>query len=152
MHTDLRFFGHYIHEVAGYERAQAMVRQEMKERQPDAKAPGGYAPDDKFKKEAARFGEEYREFRDDLRARANAGQKISRDEYVTLVRGERLNIEANSTSGLAGHRLSLLEAGKNPFGFGGMSDSRLIGKLTGYDRDDGPRENFSVKIDHGFRR
>jgi hypothetical protein len=152
MHQDLRFFGHYIHEVVGYERAQSLVRQEMKERLPDAAEPGGYAPDDKFKQEASRFGQEYRAFRDDLRQRAMAGEKISRDEYVTLVRGERLNIEANSTSGLARHRLSLMEAGKNPFGPNGMSDSLLIGKLTGHDRDGGPRERFTVGIDHGFKR
>ena len=152
MYKDLRFFGHYIHDVAAYERAQLVVKQEMKERLPDKDAPGGYAPDDKFKKEASRFGDDYRAFRDDLRKRATAGEKISRDEYVTLVRGERLNIEANSSSGLAKERLSLMEAGKNPFGFGGMSDSRLIGRLTGHDRDDGPRERFSVGIDHGFKR
>ncbi len=152
MYLDLRFFGHHIHEVGGYERAQAIVRQEMKERAPDSDAPGGYAPDDKFKQEASRFGSAYREMRDDMLNRARAGEKIDRDEYITLVRGERLNIEANSTSGLAKQRISLLEAGKNAFGFNGMSDSRLIGKLTGLDRDDRPRENFRVVIDHGPRR
>ena len=152
MHNDLRFFGHYIHEAAGFERATQTVRQEMKERLPDAENPGGYAPDEKFKKEASRFGTEYREMRDDMLQRIKLGAKIDRAEYVTLVRAERLNIEANSGSGLLGHRLSLLEAGKNTFGFPGMSDSRLIGKLSGHDRDDGPRDQFTVKIDHGFKR
>jgi hypothetical protein len=152
MHSDLRFFGHYIHEAAGFERATQMVRQEMKERLPDAEHPGGYAPDEKFKKEASRFGAEYRELRDDLLTRIKSGGQIKRDEYVTLVRAERLNIEANSGSGLLKHRLSLLESGKNAFGFPGMSDSLLIGKLSGHDRDDGPRDQFTVKIDHGLRR
>lgn len=152
MYQDLRFFGHYIYEAGGYERAQAVVRNEMKERKPDADAPGGYAPDDNFKKEASRFGAAYREMRDNMIERAKAGEKISRDAYVTLCRAERLNIEANSSSGLAGHRLSLMEAGKNPFGFPGMSDSRLLGKLTGHDLEGGPRERFSVSIDHKLGR
>lgn len=152
LYTDLRFFGHYVCEPGGFERAQAIVNQEMKERKPDADAPGGYAPNDTFKREASRFGDDYRSMRDDMLKRARAGEKIDRDEYVTLVRAERLNIEANSTSALARQRISLLAAGKNAFGFNGMSDSRLIGKLTGHDREDGPKDRFTVSIDHGFRR
>lgn len=150
MYKDIRFAGHYIHDTAGYERAQETIAREMRERKPDANAPSGYAPDDSFKKEASRFGDQYRELRDDMLQRARGGKPVSRDEYVTLVRAERVYIESNSGPGLASHRLSLLEAGKNPFGSTGMSDTRLIGKLTGHDLE-GPRDNgsrFNISISH----
>ncbi len=153
MYKDLRFFGHYIHDVAGIERAQAIVRQEMQERQPDKLSPSGYVADDSFKKEVSRFGTAYRELAADTLQRARAGEKISRDEYVTIVRGERLNAEASAIGpSVAEGRLRLLEAGKHAFQGTGRSDARVLGQITGYDRDDGPRERFSVSVDHGFKK
>lgn len=83
--------------------------------------------------------------------RALAGDKVTQPEYDTLLRAERLHVSANSP-GFISRGLSLLEAGKNPFGFGGMSDSRLIGKLAGFEADSRPTDRVSARFDHGPRR
>lgn len=154
MHDDLRFQGYYLHETSGFDSAIALVKQEMKERAPDTLSPSGYAPDEGFKRHVESFGTDYRELRDDMLERARAGQKVGREELTTLQRAEQLYAVASASGpNVAQSRLDNLKSGKEAFNAsGGMSSSRLIAKLAGLDSDSGPRENFTIKVDHGFRR
>lgn len=154
MHTDLRFQGFYLHEAEGFKSAMALVKEEMQGRAPDALSPSGYAPEDSYKRTVSSFGTDFRELRDDMLARAKGSQKVDRDELLTLQRAEQLYAIASAPGpGVAEARLDNLKSGKEAFNSsGGMSSSRLIAKLAGLDTDGGPRENFSVKIDHGYRR
>lgn len=150
MYKDIRFYGQYLHESAGFESALRIVRKEMSERLPDKEAPGGYAPDATFKKEVSRFGDDFREFSRALRTRASDGKPVSEAEIKTLERAESLYAQASAVGpGVASHRLSMLEAGRNAFEGTGMSDSRLVRKLTGLDGDE-YRPKFVVSVDHAL--
>lgn len=151
MYKDIRFYGQHLHESSGFESALRIVRNEMSDRLPDKESPGGYAPNNTFKKEVSRFGEDFREFSSDLRTRATSGKPVSEIEIKTLERAESLYAQASAMGpGVASHRLSMLEAGKNAFHGTGMSDSRLIRKLTGLEGD-GYQPRFTVSVDHGLR-
>lgn len=154
MHDQLRFQGYYIHETKGFDSAMALVKQEMQGRAPDALSPSGYSPEDSYKRSVSSFGNEFRELRDDLLARARSGQKIEREEVTTLERAERLYAVASAPGPkIAESRLDDLKSGKEAFNSsGGMSASRLVSKLAGLEGEGGPRERFAVSIDHGFRR
>lgn len=150
LHTDIRFSGFYLHDSKGFESALKIVRQEMGERRPDADSAAGYAPDERFKREVSRFGDDFRTFSGDLRARATQGKPVSEAEIKTLERSESLYAQASAVGpGVAAHRLSMLEAGRNAFHGTGMSDSRLIRKLTGLDGGETRKEGFTVSIQHG---
>lgn len=151
MYKDIRFYGQHLHESSGFESALRIVRNEMSDRLPDKDSPSGYAPNETFKKEVSRFGDEFRDFSDDLKKRALGGKPIKEEEIKTLERAESLYAQASAVGpGVAANRLSMLEAGKNAFHGTGMSDSRMIRKLTGLDGDD-YRPRFNISVDHGLR-
>ena len=154
MHDQMRFHGYYIHEQSGFDSAMALVKREMQERAPDALSPSGYAPDPGFKKHVDSFGSDYRELRDDLLDRARGGKHIDREELTTLQRAEQLYAVADSSGpDMANRRLGDLKSGREAFNAsGGMSASRPIAKLAGLDGESGPKESFTVKVDHGYRR
>jgi hypothetical protein len=153
MHQDLRLFGYYIHDTDGFRKAEAQVKEEMSQRKPDKFSPSGYAPDPAFQKQVSEFHTGFRSLADDLLTRAKAGKKVTNDEIVTLERAEKLYASASAPGpGVAEHKLSLLEAGRNAFSGHGMSDSRMVRKLSGLDVDSERFASVRVSVDHGYRQ
>jgi hypothetical protein len=146
MYDQIRFQGYYIHETKGFDSAMALVKQEMREREPDDLSPKGYGPNEGFKKQVESFRSEFHELRDDLLGRARAGGKVDREELTTLQRAEQLYAVASASGPeTAFARLADLKSGKEAFnGAGGMSSSRLIAKLSGLDGESGPKDRFTV--------
>lgn len=145
-YKNLKFFGHYIHDIGDHERALAVVKSEMNERKADHNAPSGYAGNVKFLEESRRFRDDYTAMRDEMLERAREGKSVSRDEYITLCRAEKLCVRTNWGSDKVNGVLRLVDAGKNAFSPSGMSDSRLIGKLTGLDGESKPKDRITFDL------
>lgn len=153
-HRDLRFFGFHIHEADGFKGAEACIKREMSERTPDKFEPGGYAADPKFKAQVSKFSDDIYTFTRDLLDRAKQGRKVTQDEIVTLERAEKLYATASAPGPeTAQSRLALLASGRRAFGVAsGMSDSRLIRKLSGLDVENHQASGLRINVDHGYRR